>query len=709
MSAGGINVQQPIVGMPPNAVAATNVGPQPNTNVAWPATAATPLTSPAATTPTAYVPVAGQDAGSVQAAGGLVSDGSIPRTAAIAAGLGGEALQQQGVVNAAQGTVSGQQVVDPSAVSTVAGAQNGPAAWSDEWATKFKEAGAPSEIIQQLTFTGAMGADATKLQAMLDEIKGQIDTQLAQFAHEHPDAFKKLRGNKAVDRGMIAQIATASNAGQLPEADLEQMVDSVGKSQGKMLFDTLVKPMIVWSLIPGWGALRIGFSPFTGGKDILTGEKLFGDPMSTAFTIMAGVGGGMTLWNNARGAMQVAQGHRMIGQAGSDAAQIAAREGLDSLSLGRKVWSYVPGTQLNQQVAGLSRLDDVKSGISNLKGIQQELAQNAYNKVVAGDALLWGESASKWTKMGYQPNNRGFLMGHIMGKKSAASIVTNGTRPTILLDGRTTGKVTAAQFAALGVDLADDAARVSKDGIVQPLLKSRMLGDLTAEAGNLKNLKALHLGQASQQLFDAGAIVRPTGINKILGAMRPGPIQDSMWAADNLANKTLNAAHGWAAVPKLAKFGLGGLIAAGAGYMMIIKPKQDMAKAAEAQAAEQAAAQQQAGSGGGAIDPTSLSAEDQAVLQQFAAMPPQQQAQIIQQQYAQLQQALQTPNLTAEQQQQVAAAQSELQLLMQVAGTNGGGAATPAPATQAPGAATAPSATPSTTGGFTAQGLGLAP
>jgi hypothetical protein len=384
--------------------------------------------------------------------------------------------------------------------------------------------------------------------------------------------------------------------------------------------------------------------------------------------------------------MQVAQGHRMIGQAGSDAAQIAAREGLDSLSLGRKVWSYVPGTQLNQQVAGLSRLDDVKSGISNLKGIQQELAQNAYNKVVAGDALLWGESASKWTKMGYQPNNRGFLMGHIMGKKSAASIVTNGTRPTILLDGRTTGKVTAAQFAALGVDLADDAARVSKDGIVQPLLKSRMLGDLTAEAGNLKNLKALHLGQASQQLFDAGAIVRPTGINKILGAMRPGPIQDSMWAADNLANKTLNAAHGWAAVPKLAKFGLGGLIAAGAGYMMIIKPKQDMAKAAEA-----------------------LSAEDQAVLQQFAAMPPQQQAQIIQQQYAQLQQALQTPNLTAEQQQQVAAAQSELQLLMQVAGTNGGGAATPAPATQAPGAATAPSATPSTTGGFTAQGLGLAP
>src|SRR5690606_7992461 len=103
------------------------------------------------------------------------------------------------------------------------------------------------------TFTGAMGADAAQLQQMLDQIKGEIDTQLAQFAHEHPEAFKKLRGNKDVDRGMIAQIAAATNAGQLPEDQLEQMVDSIGKSQGRMLFDMFVKPMIVWSLIPGWG------------------------------------------------------------------------------------------------------------------------------------------------------------------------------------------------------------------------------------------------------------------------------------------------------------------------------------------------------------------------------------------------------------------------------------------------------------------------
>jgi hypothetical protein len=286
-----------------------------------------------------------------------------------------------------------------------------------------------------------------------------------------------------------------------------------------------------------------------------------------------------------------------------------------------------------------------------------------------------------------------------MGKKGAVSLTTTGARPTILFDGRTIGKVTAAHLTSIGVELADDSmvAITGANGVkVNELLKSRIFGSLDPlDVSVLKNLKELHLGQASQQLLDAGAIARPTGLAKLIGNFRPGALQDSIWAADNLATGTLGKAHGWAAIPKMAKFGLGGLLAAGAGYMMVIKPQKEAKKLAEQQAAEQAAggAQGQAPSTTGGAG--SLSAEDQAVLQQFAALPAEQQAQIIQQQYAQLQQAMQTPNLTAEQQQQLAAAQSELQLLMQVA--NGG----TQPQAAMP---TAGAGTPQ----FTAQGLGLA-
>jgi hypothetical protein len=669
-------------------------------------------------TTTAYVPVAGQQAGTGPVnGGGLVQDGSLGRTAALATGVASGAQARYGDVQAATNAVAGQQVVDPAALQggaapgAATSAPKGPAAWSEDWAKKFKDAGAPSEIIQQLTFTGAMGADAAQLEQMLAQIKGEIDTQLAKFAHDHPEAFKKLRSNPQVDRAMIAQIAAGVNAGQVPKEQLDQLVDSIGKSQGKMLFDMLVKPMLVYSLIPGWGAIRLGFAPFTGGKDILTGEKMFGDKMATTFTVLTAIGGGITLYNNVRGAMQVAQGHRMIGQVGSDAATIAAREGLENLSFGRKLWSYVPGTQLNQQVAGLSRLDDIKAGIANLKGIQQEIAQNTYNKIVAGDVLMWGDSASKWTKMGYQPNSRGFVMGNIMGKKGAMSIHTQGTRPTILVDGRTTGKVTAAHLASWGIEFADDAK--AANGIVQPNLRTRIFGALDSTSPSvLKNLRDVHLGEAGKQLLDAGAITRPTGIQGILAKMRPGAVSDAVVAADNLAAGTIGKAYGWQAIPKFGRWGIMGGLAAAGGYFMMVKPQLDAKKqAAEEAAKQQAAAGGQPGAGGQA----GLSPEDQQLLQQFAALPKEQQAQIIQQQTAQLQQAASAPNLTPDQQQQIAAAQAELQLLTQVAAQGqvpaaGAGAASGS----ATGGAMAPGATapaPAAAGGtpqFTAQGLGLA-
>lgn len=624
--------------------------------------------------PVSGVPTAGQQAGSVRAAGG---DISIPRTAAVAAVVGNGALNQYQASEAAQQQVSSQPILGQSG-----GSSSGPAAWSDEWAEKFRAVGAPAELIQQLSITGAMGADEAKLGQMVEQVRSEVEPQLAQFNHKHPEAFKKLRASKDMDTATLAQIAAASNSGQLPDAQLDELVSSMGKSQGKMIFDTMIKPMIVWSLIPGWGALRIGFAPFTGGKDILTGEKLFGDPMTTGFTLLAGVGGGMTIYNNVRGAMQVAQAHRMIASAGSDAATIAAREGISQLSTGQKIWSYVPGTKLNQQLSGLSRLDDIKTGISNLKGIQQEVAQNLYTKIVNGDVLLWGDSASKWSKMGYQPNHRGFVMGHLMGKKGATSVVTSGSRPTLLLDSRTVGQNAAAHFAADGIQFVDDT-------VANGMLKSRVFTGLDpASASVIKNLRDLHLGAAGEQLLSAGAISRPSGMSEILGKLRPGALQDTLWATDNLAAGTVGKLHGWAGIPKIGRIGIGALALVGG----VLGYKKLAASAApEAQQQTPDASQAQGGAGQGAS--AQLSAEDQAALQQFASMTPEQQAQIIQSLYTQLQQAAQVPNMTADQQQQVLKAQQELQLLMQVA-------------QQSSSAATAASGV-NAQAGFTAQGLGL--
>jgi hypothetical protein len=680
MSAGGINAQTPLPAYPAPVAGAQ--------------------------------PIAGRQAGSVLPAGG---DVAVPRTVAIAAGVGGQALQHQAAVNAAREQVAGQRVLDTAAAQptpAAAAVRRGPAAWGEDWAKKFREAGASPEEIQQLSFSGAMGADAAELQQMLEQFTTQVDTQLAKFAHEHPDAYEKVRSNPDVPKSMVVQLAMLSNAGQLPKDQLEMTVDSLGKSQGKMIFDTMIKPMIVWSLIPGWGALRVGFAPFTGGKDILTGEKLFGDPMTTAFTVLGAVGGGMTIYNNVKGAMQVAQGHRMVATAGSDASIIGAREGLDKLTGWQKFKSYVPGTELNQQLAGVSRLDDLKAGIAALSDdvidgtrfSTRELAQAGYDKLVHGSALIKGEPASKWMMApipGYQPNSRGVIVGHIMGKKGATTVATGGARPELMFDLRTVGKVSAANLAADALQLVDDTA-------ANGMLKTRVFG--AAGAGNasvLERLRGTVYANASKQIFDAGAATQRTGIAKLLGAIRPDALQDATWAASNVGTSNLGKVHGWHGIPKLGRWGLMGGAAALGGYFMMVKPQLDAAKeAAKQQAEAQGGAAGSAGGQGGAIDPSTMSAEDQAILQQFAAMPAQQQAQIIQSQYAQLQQAMQTPNMTAEQQQQVVAAQAELELLVQVAQ---GGAAGQAQG----GGVQAQAAQPQTAVGagqpaFTAQGLGLA-
>lgn len=725
MSAGGINVQQPLAGAPPTGYGSA---PPAGSGQLAPVTAGSPNPAypvsalPASATNTAFVPVDGQQAGSANG-GGMIQDGSLGRTAAIAGGIAATGVPQSMERAAAAQQLASQSVAGPTANMAPAGqasAPRGPAAWNEAWAKKFKDVGASAEIIQQLTFTGAMGADEAQLQQIYDQVKGEIDAELAKFQHAQPDAFKKLRGNKDVDRATILQIASMYNAGQLKKEQLDPMVEAAGKSMFEAQFAPILKSFALYGLIPGWGLLRVLTAPLNGGKEIWTDMPIFGDPMTTTFSILGAVGGGFTIYNNIKGAMHVAAGHAAV-RAGGDAFTIAQREGLDQLSLGRKAWSFVPGTKLNQQFGFFAGMDDIKAGIAAMTpgSLPQQIAQSNYNKIVSGEVLAWRDSASKFMAgpiPGYQPNSRGIIMGHIMGNKGAIQVQTHGSRPTIHFDGRTTGKVAAAHLATL-VELVDDVP--GANGVRANLRTELFAGRNSLDPKILKTVRAEMLGQAGQQLLDAekvlkgSGIARPTGIQAIMAKIRPGAVMDAIVAADNLAKgpSFLDKTYGWKAIPKLGRIGIGVGVVGTAGYFMFAKPMLDQLAEAKKEAAKQAEQQGQAGAGG------QMSAQDQQMLQQFAALPKDKQAQIIQEMTANLQRAAQTPNLTAEQQQQLVAAQAEIQLLTQVANgqmpTAGAGAASGSAtggAAQVPAAATAPASAPSPGAApqFTAQGLGLA-
>jgi hypothetical protein len=689
MSAGGINVAQPLAGAAPAIAGSVQPGglqPDPGAAGSVPT---------AASVATQYVPVAGQQAGSVDASGGRIPDGTA-RTMAIAGGVGAINYQQAAAAQQLQAGAAQQQVVDPNAVQgAMASAPTGPAAWDESWSKRFNEAGAPPELVQQLQITGAMGADKAQLQQMLDQIKTEVDTQLAQLAHDHPDEFKKLRGNPQVDRAMLAQLAAAVNSGQYSADQLKSAADTIGQTGGQKAW-AQIKPMLVYSFIPAWGAWRIPLGLINGGKDPLTGEKLFDGKLNTAMTIAMGVGGSITIANNVRGAMQVAQGMKLAGNVGSDAAQIAANEGVANLTTGQKLLAYLPGTSSNKVFSGISRLDsNLQDGIAHLDGIQQELAQNVVDKWRAGDISVLGEPASKVTKGGIFPNTRGIFMNRFLKPKAMVSTFAEGGRAGVLLDNRNVGKTLAADFAAVGVHFADDTAANNN-------LASRLFTGLPEAARTnpeaLKTLEAETRGIATNQLLDSGFLQRPTGLMKLWGAIRPGPVQDALRAADNVnAGMAADTLHGFDALGKGWKIGVPLVVAAG-GAAWFIKKQIDTAKEAAAKAAQQ----QGAGGAGGAAG----GAEVQAALQQFAQMPAAQQQQWLQQQYTTLQQAAQQPNLTAEQQQQLQAQEQVFEQFAAVAngGAGAGGAATGA----APQAAGVGAAQPAATSGFTAQGLGLA-
>ncbi len=711
MSTGGINSSQ-----------VTALPQQPAPVSTLPATAGTPAATTASTTSTAYVPANGNDAGSVSSSGG---DGIPARTAIIAGATAISAARQQAMMEAARtayaaiGPTADTSGLGQANASSGAGQQpaaSGPAAWGPEWSKKLQDAGVDAATIQSLDLTGANGADATQLQQFLDQVTKENDQLLAEFEHDHPEQFQTLAavkglgrsltdqasanplavfgiGGQAVaatadsDRAALVKIANAVKTKQLDDATLDMTALNAGKSKSRAFFDSMVLPNIVWGVIPAYGAVRVLAAPFTGGRDPLTREKLFGDPMTSVSTVLMAAGGAMTIANNVKGALQVANGFKAI-SAGGDAATVWAREGVKELTAGQKLLAYLPGTKLNQQMLALGRLDDLKAGIDALKvgSLEKDLANGIYKKILSGDIKLTGDPVLKPSWWGFQPNSRGFIVGNVFFKKEATKVLADGVAPQIVLDGRTTGKSIAAHVASLGYEFADDAtkakfaAEAAKKGI-----------DLAAKDG-LSQAKSLILGTAGKQLLDANAIARPTGISGVLSKMRPGGLQDTLWAVDNLAKDTVGKVRGWKGLPNIARKGIGlgiGLLAVGAfvGSQLL------------------GAKEAGAGTATGTIDTSQLSAEDKQALQQFAAMSADQQQQIIQKLQTDLDALSQTQSPTADQQQQIESTKYQIQLLTQVA-QQAAAAGSAAPAATA---STTPTVQSGTTGGggYTAAGLGL--
>lgn len=709
---------------------------QPNVDTAR-AIAATPgpALSPAVSASqvqTGYSPTPGVQAGSVRPAGGLVQEG-LPRTAGVAAGVAAQAYARQAEVRATGAVAAGQQM-DPAIAtpqSAPAGAAaRGPAAWNEGWAKRFAEAGLPSSMIQQLSFSGANGADAAELQKTLDQVKGEVDTTLAKFQHDHPEEYKKLRAAPteklgavmtqlgappSSQRAMLFQIAQAVQGKAIKQEQLHELAEQAGMTMGKMALKQFLLPMAAYSLIPGYGLWRMLASPLTGGKDFVTGEKIKLDPIN----LLMAAGGAATMWNVGRGIQQISQANKVIA-GGGDAALVAAREGVKDLSGLAKLKSYVPGTQLNKSLASLSSMtDDLDTAIKSMPkdSIERALAQLVKDKWVSGEIGAHRTGGVRFGKMGFMPNARGSMP--MIGQRSKAMITTtlvNG-RPTLVMDGRMTGKSLAAHLASVGVEFADDA------------LKRRMLiaNGMPASAGQLspqvtKLLREAVLGNATKQMLAKGTLVEPGVLGKAWGMWRPGPLQDALTAAKQVTNGTVGAPTGFKKIPMLGRVGIIGSLGAGAAYMFAVKPQLDAAKKAQAEAAkEQAkAAKEAAAQGGGAAAGGQPTAEQQQLMQQFAALPPQQQAALIQEQTTKLQQAAAKPNVSPQEQAAIQAGAAELELLKQAAAGGGApaaagaaapasGAAAPAGAGSTPAATATPPAGGAGNGGYTARGLGLAP
>ncbi|MBC7460599.1 MAG: hypothetical protein H7287_04490 [Thermoleophilia bacterium] len=631
----------------------------------------------AAYTPIAIAPSASAGAPATAAQQPAVTNVSVPTTysnaplagatngAQVAGGGAAAATQQDQYAAAAQG---GQAVDQAQQAAAASNAPKGAPAWNMAWAQKFLDAGLPAESVQQLTMTGAAGADAAQLQESLDQVVKAGDDELKKFAAEHGDEYVDLKSAKKLKRSELLGIAMQVNQGALKGQALK---DAVSQARTKDDPFNMLKSFLPWSFIPAWGAVRVALSPLFGGHDPISGERIkldfWNNGMAGWIDALGAVAGAVTISAYAKGVGNVISGNAAIGTSNA-AAAVATAAGMENLTGMNKLLSFLPGTAQNRLISGLSTVKNLEAGVGKLAegSIARQLGEQALKEIISGDRNMWGATPQKLTIMGFQSNTRSSPMSR--GKQMIESMF-KGNKATLIADARGTGDATAAHIASAMVDSADAATRAKILASLPEAVQQKIA------AGGVKNLDALLrgqvLGEASRDLVTGGLLTRPTGtFEKIWGAIRPGAVEDSFKAIDLLNKGSVFETQGVMASFKAlgggAKFGiLGGIAAAAAGgiYVLGVKPQLEAKKAADAAAA---AAPVSGVAAPGAATTGQPDAAAQAYLSQFASLPPQQQITELQSLNAAITQAQATPNQTPDQQAAIATAQQELQQMMAI-------------------------------------------
>ncbi|MCW2960862.1 MAG: hypothetical protein JWM90_1249 [Thermoleophilia bacterium] len=489
-------------------------------------------------------------------------------------------------------------------------ASTGPAAWDDSWAKKFADAGLPTDSMLQLASTGAMGADAATLEGTLKQLSGEVDATIAQFQAAYPKEFEAIRTfveTKPEQVGpmlgmasstftgkqvlyMLAQVATDPATDKKALGDLFFTIESTADMDAHSDPLSMAKMWLAYPVMPGYGFWRMAAAPLTGGRDFFTQEKINldkRDPM-LAMNLAMAAGGLATVANLGVGIRQGMASHALMQVPGSDSATFAARQGVANLSGWEKFKSYVPGNKTYRAVSAVKLMDDAKRGIAGMKpgSFEQKLAQLSYDHALTGRVGLEREGAMRWGKMGFLPNARGVLpMIGNRGKELLTVANTTGT-PMLLADLRLSGNASASQFAAAGVHLAEGEL---KDEIARRLnLDPANVGKLTTEQTKL--LRRTVMGEAADQLVSSGHLQKPGVFGTVMGKIRPGPTQDALKAAKEVATHTVGKQGWFAGRSMLGKAGIigGGIAAAVAGvtlFSMATAPKADPAAAGDAAAA----------------------------------------------------------------------------------------------------------------------------
>lgn len=478
-------------------------------------------------------------------------------------------LSSAGVATPAAGTTA------PAAVDSAAPtpAPAGPAAWDESWRTRFTDAGAPPELVQQLMMTGAMGATEAELEKLLAGIKDKTSQAIEKFAAEHPEEFTEIKASGKFSQFEIAQFAASVNSGDLKEDEMKTQVETATSTPGKMA-GMLVTEGAPYMLVPAWGTLRFAYAaaPFTPNQDPLSGRDIHMDFWDHGFIgwmdVVLAATGVVTIGNTIRGAAQVSRGSRLGATAptGSLAATVAEREGLTKLGTFGKAWSYVPGTASNRSAMGLSRLTpEFEAAIARLEGEPRRYANLFLEKLRAGDIALRSEPTFKLSKIGGYANVRGTtpLVGNRF--RDSAHWSTHKGQTVLNIDAGLTGDAFAARLAAEGTQLAPKA---------NPALAAttQRLATEAAAAGVAKP-KAAGPVLRNQMLAEAGAqlgVSKPTGAALLWNKFRPNGVTDIAKAQSQLASGKLYQpswfSQTWAHTPMWGKVAGAGAIAAGVGY-----------------------------------------------------------------------------------------------------------------------------------------------